>query len=64
MGCSGSKAAEAAENPKDGQAAAETGDLKVDDVKVDTKTNAAGRRVSKTVRRIAVRCVPSIPFSR
>jgi len=55
MGCGGSKAGEAVETPKDVQAATKTGDLKVDDVKVDTKTNAAGRRVSKTVRRIAVR---------
>lgn len=56
MGCGGSKAGEAVEDPKGVAKDAEAA-TKTEDVNLDTTMNAAGRRVSKTVRRIAVRCV-------
>jgi len=63
MGCGPSKAADPVEEPKKDEVksgappsepAASTNDVKVD-VKDEPVKNAAGRRVSKTVRRIAVR---------
>ena len=53
MGCAGSKDASAQGEAKEQPEA----DAKLEQVKLsEPSKNAAGRRVSKTVRRIAVRC--------
>ena len=66
MGCASSKDADAGSDKAKDYRSEDT--AKPEDVKVQSepsvKMNAAGRRVSKTVRRVAVRCAMSSRLER